>query len=108
MWSFSSAITQLPYHPLKFGVEGFDAKATRPSFGRAARRHGCGLNKARCWLSQAMTSYALERFESSIDVPGRLKMKSFPMIAAGVQQPGGNPSAIKRSTMARELATVRE
>ena len=35
-------------------------------------------------------------------------MKSFPMIAAGVQEPGENPFAIKRSTMAKELNTVRE
>jgi hypothetical protein len=35
-------------------------------------------------------------------------MKSFPMIAAGVQQPGGKPFAMRRSTMAKELKTVRE
>jgi hypothetical protein len=35
-------------------------------------------------------------------------MKSFPMIAAGVQQPGGNSFAVRRSTIAKELKTVRE
>jgi hypothetical protein len=55
-----------------------------------------------------MTGYPIERRASSIDVPGRLKMKSFPMIPAGVQQPGGTPFASKRSTMAKEPTTVRE
>jgi hypothetical protein len=41
-------------------------------------------------------------------VPGRLRMKSSPMIVAGVQQPGEKPSVISLSTIARELNTVRE
>jgi hypothetical protein len=45
---------------------------------------------------------------SNLVVPGRLKMKSSPMIVAGVQHPGANPFAINRSTMAKELNTVRE
>jgi hypothetical protein len=53
-------------------------------------------------------SYSIERGKSTFDVPGRLKMKSFPMIAAGVQQPAGKPRAMRRSTMAKELKTVRE
>ncbi len=40
--------------------------------------------------------------------PADSKMKSFPMIAAGVQQPGGKPFAIRRSMIANELKTVRE
>ena len=48
------------------------------------------------------------RGNSTVVVPGRLKMKSSPMILAGVQHPGANPFAINRSTMAKELNTVRE
>lgn len=53
-------------------------------------------------------SYSIERGKSTFDVPGRPKMKFFPMIAAGVQQPAGKPRAMTRSTMAKELKTVRE
>jgi hypothetical protein len=49
-----------------------------------------------------------QRGNSKTVVPGTLKMKSSPMILAGVQHPGANPFAINRSTRARELSTVKE
>ena len=52
--------------------------------------------------------YAIGRGNSSFEVPGRLKMKFFPMISAGVQQPAGKPFAMRRSTMAKELKIVRK
>jgi hypothetical protein len=49
-----------------------------------------------------------QRDNSTVVVPGTLKMKSSPMILAGVQHPGVNPFAVNHSTMAKELNTVRE
>jgi hypothetical protein len=43
--------------------------------------------------------YAIQRGNSNVVVPGRLKMKSSPMILAGVQHPEANPFAINRSTI---------
>jgi hypothetical protein len=50
----------------------------------------------------------VQRGWSNNEVAGRLRTKSAPIIAAGVQQPGSNPYAISLSTMARELRTVKE
>jgi hypothetical protein len=41
--------------------------------------------------------YAIQRGNSNVVGPGRLKMKSFPMILAGVQHPEANPSALDLS-----------
>jgi hypothetical protein len=43
-----------------------------------------------------------QRGKSKAVVPGTLKMKSSPMILAGVQHPEANPFAVNRSTMATQ------